>query len=118
MLLSKIRTWQWEAAFVAAILALVVLVTGNSLKEWIGAAAVLLTFMHAQVSDRMAEDQAAKPVPSVDCFGWSTRYFVMKEFLWLSYFLMSQTWSALAGVVLFLIYPAWRKFYRSRKAVN
>lgn len=113
----RLRTWQWEAAFVAAVLFIVVLATGNSLKEWIGAAAVLLTFMHAQVSDRMAEDQAAKPVPTVDCFSWSTRYFVMKEFLWLAYFLMSQTWSALVGVVIFLAYPAWRKFYRRHRPV-
>jgi hypothetical protein len=109
----KIKTWQIEAAVVALVLFSVVLVSGSQVKEWIGALAVLFTFMHAQVADRMAEKQAAMPEPSVDCYPFSTRYYVVKEFLWIVYFVMSQTWTALAGGIIFLIYPLWRKYRRS-----
>ena len=108
----NIRTWQYEAAFVAVVLAAVAYFTGNDIKEWIGAAAVLFSFMHAQVSDRMAEEQAAMPVPSVECHSKAGRYFLAKEALWFVYFVMSQTWAALVGVGIFLIYPFWRRYYK------
>lgn len=106
----RIKTWQMEAGVVAAVLATTVLISGNSLKEWIGAGAVLFTFMHAQVADRMAEDQARMETPSVPCHGKTTVYFTAKEILWFVYFVMSQTWAALAGVIIFLLYPLWRKY--------
>lgn len=100
-----------------AVLALTVFFSGNSLKEWIGACAVFVTFLHAQVGDRMAAGQAAMPDPSVPCHPWSTRYYVSKEFLWIIYFILSGTWSALAGGFIFLLYPFWRKYYRLRQSV-
>jgi hypothetical protein len=115
MSFAKVKTWQIEAGFVVLALSAVAIFTGNQLKEWIGAAAVLISFMHGQVSDRMAEDQASRPVPSVECHTMSGRYFIAKEILWLAYFAMSQTWSALVGVGIFLLYPFWRKYYRRRK---
>lgn len=110
----KIKTWQYEAAVVAAVLGATVLISGNTFKEWVGAAAVFFTFMHAQVADRMAEDQARMENPSVPCHNKTTVYFISKETLWLVYFVMSQTWAALAGVIIFLIYPFWRKYRKSR----
>lgn len=109
-----VRTWHLETAVVAAVLATVALVSGGAL-ELIGAGAVLLSFGHASVGERMREREAARTTPSVECHRWSTRYFVGKEALWLVYFVLHGSWSALAGVGLFLLYPVWRRFWRSRK---
>ena len=109
-----LRTWQIESAVVALVLMAVAACTGNHFREWVGAAAVWITFMHGQVADRLSADQAARPEASVPCWRWAGRYFVTKEILWMLYFILSQTWSALACVVLFLLYPVWRRFYRKR----
>jgi hypothetical protein len=109
------KTWHFELAVVATVLSVVVLATGASPIEWLGAAAVTLTFAHAQVADRLAERDAAREKPSVECHRWATRYLVTKECLWLVYFVMHHSWSALAGVGLFLAFPVWRKWWRRRK---
>ncbi len=111
----KFKTWQLEAAFVSLVLVLTVILSGNTLKEWIGAAAVLFTFMHAQVSDRLAQKQAQMEKPDVPCHGYAARYYMMKEGLWIVYFILSQTWSALAGGFIFLLYPLWRKHRAKRR---
>lgn len=108
----RFRTWQLEAIAVALVLAVVTILTGNKLREWIGSAAVFISFLHAQVSDRLAADQATRPEPLVPCHGRAQQYFIAKEGLWLAYFLLSQTWAALVGVGLFLAYPLWRRYYR------
>ena len=108
----KIRTWQVEHIFVFLILATVAIISGNRPVEWIGVFAVLLTFAHTTVSDRMAEKESLKSKPDVDCYKWSTRYFVLKEILWLTYFFIHQSYTALIGVIVFLIYPIWRRWYR------
>lgn len=111
----KIHLWHIEAAAVAAVLSVVVVATGNSWREWLGAGAVFLSFMHGQVSRDLAVDQARRETPSVSCYRWAGRYFIGKEVLWFAYFLASQTWSALAGVVLFLVYPLWRRYIEGRR---
>ena len=110
-----IRTWQLELAAVAAILATITTATGGGGIELVGAAAVTLSFAHAQVADRLAEREAARARPSVDCHRWAARYLVGKEALWLAYFVAHRSWSALAGVALFLAYPAWRRWWRARR---
>lgn len=109
-----LKTWHAELAVVAVVLTAVVIATGAAAVEWIGAAAVLGTFAHAQVADRLAEKDAAREKPSVECHKWATRYLVGKESLWLVYFLIHQSWSALAGVGLFLAFPLWRRWWRRR----
>jgi hypothetical protein len=108
------RTWHFEMGFVAVVLATVAIATGGSYVELIGAAAVLGTFGHAQVADRLAEKDAAREKPSVECHKWATRYLVGKETLWFLYFVIHQSWSALAGVGLFLAFPVWRRWWRRR----
>lgn len=110
-----IRTWHIEMLVVAAVLAAVALLSGGGWTELLGAAAVTLTFGHAQVADRLAERDAARERPSVACHRWATRYLVTKETLWLLYFVIHKSWAALAGVFLFLAYPIWRRFWRLRK---
>lgn len=109
----KLPTWVLEGAVVAVALIVTVLLSGAAWREWIGALAVQLTFHHAAIADRMAERQRLSPRPDVSCHAWSTRLFVGKEVLWLAYFLLSQTWAALTGVFLFLLYPLWRRYWRS-----
>ena len=105
------RTWQVELAVVALVLSAVALVSPGW-TSWIGAAAVTLSFAHAQVADRLQEKEAARPVPEVDCHRWLIRYLVSKEVLWAVYFISNRSWPALAGVVLFVAYPFWRRWWR------
>lgn len=114
--LSRIEMWQWEACVVMIVLAASVTVSGGEPKEWIGAAAVFFAFMHAQVADHLADAQEKRPVADVTCWPWLNRYFWIKEILWLAYFIISQTWAALAGVIIFIAYRFWRRFYKSRIA--
>lgn len=111
---SFLQTWMVEACVVFIVLATVAMLTGNRLVEWIGTFAVFGTFLHAQVADRMQEKQAIKITPDVHCFRWSTRYFVCKELLWFVYFFIHQSYAALVGVILFLLYPFWRTWWRRR----
>lgn len=80
--------------------------------EMIAALAVLLSFGHAQISDRMAEKQGELDHPTVECYRKMWFYFFGKEMCWLVYFFLSQSYSALVGVFVFLVYPIWRKLYR------
>jgi len=110
----KIRTWMVEQTVVATILSLVVFLTHGGWIEWVGAVAVLLSFAHGSVTDRLAEMEGHREKPQVECYKWAKRYFLGKECFWLVYFIAHHSWSALVGVGLFLIYPFWRSFYRSR----
>lgn len=110
----KIRTWHVEIAAVAAVLLTVAIASGGGWIELLGATAVSLTFAHAQVADRLAEKDAARERPSVECHRWAMRYLVSKELLWLVYFVAHRSWAALAGVALFLAYTPWRRWWRQR----
>lgn len=116
------KTWQVEMMVVGFVLGTVLALTDGGVVEWIGAGAVLLSFGHAQVADRLAEAESERragamhgheDVHAVACHAWATRYLVGKEVLWLVYFVLHQSWSALAGVGLFLAYPVWRRWWRS-----
>ncbi len=109
-----IRTWHVEVAVVAVALAAVVVITRARAVEWLAAAAVCASFMHGQVTTRLAEREAARAQPQVACHAWTGRYYVAKEVLWLVYFLIVHAWSALVGVGLFLMYPRWRAWWRAR----
>ena len=82
--------------------------------EILAAAAVLLTFGHAQIADRLAEKEAEKSFPEVDCYRKMWYYFVGKELFWLLYFFLNHSYSALVGVFVFLTYPVWRRVYRTK----
>lgn len=85
---------------------------GNSPVEWIGWLAILATFSHASIADRMAEKQAALVKPTVECYRWSLFYYIVKELCWFIYFVALHSYAALCGCVVFLLYPGWRKLYR------
>ena len=105
------RTWSLEMALVAVVMAAVAWMSGTG-SAWVGSLAVVLSFGHAQVADRMREKEQARPVPDVHCWRWSDRYFIGKEVTWAAYFMATKSWPALAGVAVFLAYPFWRRFHR------
>lgn len=128
-----VKTFHAELLFVALVLAVAGYFSGAGWVEAIGACAVLASFAHAQVSDRLAEharltDRFAAnmnghlgcPAPGTAhhayCWRWSLRYFVTKEALWLVYFVAHRSWSALVGVFVFLLYPVWRRAHRRGRA--
>ena len=107
------RTWHAELGLVASVLAATVMFTHGGWLDVLCAFAVLAGFAHAQVSERLAEMEGRRARPQVHCWRWSQRYFVAKEVLWFAFFAAAGNWSALAGVVVFLLYPAWRKVWRN-----
>lgn len=113
----KFETWMAESAFVAIALSIVAYATGlhydgQRLVDWIGAAAVLYTFKHASVSDRLAEKQATRPIPDVSCYRKLQQFYITKEVLWVVYFIMLGSYTPLVGCGIFLLFPLWRKFWR------
>lgn len=82
--------------------------------EIIAALAVLLTFGHAQIAERLAEKESLRNKPEVECYRKLCYYFAGKECLWFLYFFMSKSYSALIGVFIFLLYPVWRSIYRNK----
>ena len=111
------KTWMVEIAIVWLVLIGVVGGTRGGLLEAVGALAVLAAFAHAQVAERMREREAQKSKSDVHCHRWLTRYFLVKELLWCSYFVAHRSWAALAGVGVFLLYPLWRKWWRVRRPI-
>ena len=109
----KLRTWHKEALVVASVL-IAVAVYRNSRVEWLGGLAVFFTFMHASVSFRLSEAEERRTVAQVECFRKAQYYFLLKETCWFTYFLLIGAWSALVGVVVFLVYPLWRKYHVSQ----
>ena len=106
------KTWMYEAIVVWVVLAIVAYCSGNSITEWVGAIAVMAAFGHTQISDRLAERQKIKIDPDIPCYKHLLTYFFVKEAMWLAYFILHRSYAALVGVGLFLLYPAWRKFWR------
>lgn len=111
----KLRTYQKEYLFVLAVLVTpLFFIPHIRLTEIIVTAAVFVTFLHAQVADRMQEKQAAMVTPDVECHWKSNYFFMLKEALWITFFIMIHSWAALTGAIIFFLYPFWRKWYRRR----
>lgn len=113
-----LKTYHFEMGFVALVLFLVVFFLKNTPLEYVGALAVLFSFGHASIAERFREREEAKANPGVSCFQKSLHYFLAKEVCWSVYFLGTGCYSALVGVVVFLLYPVWRKVWRSYKPLT
>jgi hypothetical protein len=90
----------------------------GSWTEALAALAVLATFGHASVAERMRERQAAQTTPDVSCHRWTWGYFLAKEALWVAYFTLTGAFAALAGCAVFLVYPMWRSWWRRRHPLD
>jgi len=112
-----LRTYQIEGAFVLTILLTTYFIFSRTWLELIGVFAVYFTFKHASVSSRLEESEASKPkeLVTVHCYGRLKYFFYLKEILWFAFFAISGSWSALIGVVVFLAFQPWRKFYNKNK---
>lgn len=106
----RIHTYQYEAAIALVVLGLSWWAFGHSLNELVGSVAVFLTFKHAQVTDRLSAAEEDRPVPAVECFRLERRYFLGKEMVWATYFLVVESWSPLVGVTLLSGYRVWRRW--------
>lgn len=111
-----IKTYMVEEVFVCMVLVAVAILSSKGLIEWLGVAAVFFTFKHSVIANRMEEAEANRIKKNepiiVECYKKQTRFFYIKEILWFGYFIWLGAWSALVGVVVFLLYPLWRKVWR------
>jgi hypothetical protein len=120
----KIRTYHIEEGVVLISLTLVGVFAGKGLIEWIGVLAVFFTFKHTIISERLQEAEAERAIRdglhtvTVECYPKLGQNFLIKEILWFGYFVLLGAWSALAGVVIFLLYPTWRKYYRKHRPLS
>lgn len=106
------RTWHVEILVVGVVLVTVTLLTKPDWVNWITTLAILFTFNHAQIGDRLQERQAVKEVKDVPCYHKLNKLFVVKELLWITAFLLMHNYAAIVGSGLFALYPYWRKLYR------
>jgi outer membrane murein-binding lipoprotein Lpp len=116
--MNRIPTWVYESLVAAVILGVVFYLGGGSWQEAVGSLAVFVGFLHGQVSDRLSEKEAQRAsAPAaqdlVHCWRRERDYFLVKEVLWLTYFISLKAWAALVGVGLFLTYRLWRHVYRT-----
>lgn len=108
------KTWHYEILVVGCVLCLVTLIFANDSINWLTTLAILLTFNHAQIGDRLQERQASMDKPTVECYHKLHKLFIAKEVLWITVFLLSGIYAAIVGSVLFAAYPFWRKYYRRK----
>ncbi|MDB5265228.1 MAG: hypothetical protein JWN64_799 [Parcubacteria group bacterium] len=126
---KKGSTWHYEAVTVAIILIITAVLTSPSLSSvresaqalkefciiWLSAAAVFGSFLHAQVGTYMAEDMSISETPLTPCYTKLGEYWVYKEILWFLVFFISGAYPAIAGNIIFLLFPAWRKIYKEER---
>jgi len=99
-----------EDILVLVSLSLAAILSGGNYIEWVGVIAVFLSFKHTVIAFRL-EDVIEKREEHGDTafnsHGNQTYYFYAKESIWFIYFFLLGAWSALVGVVIFLLYPLW-----------
>lgn len=108
----RISTYIKEMLVVIPILCITTWINANNTVNWTMTAAVIATFCHAQISDRLKESQQIIANKTVKCYWKLNWYFGIKEILWITAFIMVHTYAAIVGSVLFALYPFWRKLYR------
>lgn len=109
------KTWKVELLVVSLLLLIINIIRDNLFTvELLAAFAVILSFGHAQIADRLAEKEGQKETPDVSCYKKLRFYFIGKELFWCLYFFLNHSYSALVGVFIFLAYPFWRKLYRTK----
>lgn len=107
----KFKTWQYESLVILVLLISTLFFKKIRIEDILCLLGVWFTFMHGQVSERMQEKQGQMAKPDVECYKWSGRYFLIKEILWIMFFLTIKSYPALMGSIVFALYPFWRKLY-------
>lgn len=106
------KTWIYEIFTVGAVLCIVTFISSNDIKNWVVTVAVLLTFNHAQIGDRLQERQAKMDKPTVECYHKLNKLFAAKEITWIIAFILMGGYTAIVGSAMFALYPLWRRYYR------
>lgn len=95
------KTWHIELFVVSVILCATTYFFSNNAINWITTVAIIFTFQHAQIGDRLAERQKILDKPSVECY-WKLRwYFGIKEVLWIVAFVLMHNYAAVVGSFVF-----------------
>jgi hypothetical protein len=110
----EIKTWIYEALIVSIFLIMSLLLNNLSFEAILSAIAVFYSFMHIQVADRLQEQESLKNDINIECYNKLNKYLILKEVLWVMFFIISGAYPALLGCILFIFYPLWRKYYRSK----
>lgn len=107
------KIWIYEQVFVITVLAIINIIRKSYYTaEVLSAIAVVLSFGHAQIAARLNEKVKERKVPEVDGYIKKLWYYSMgREVFWVAYFFIKDSYSALAGAIIFLCYPFWRKLY-------
>lgn len=108
------RTWYYEIFVIAAVLVTVDILFASNLINWVTTFAILLTFNHAQIADRLQERQGKMDKPTVECYHKLNKLFAAKEIVWIVAFILMRNYAAIVGSGMFSLYPIWRKFYRTK----
>lgn len=97
-----------EAWFVMFVLHVVAAFGRRSVADSVCSMAVLLSFLHAQKANGIAErfgQSEAGSRSAGDLWG----VYLAKEAAWVTFFVIGRSWPALAGSALFIAYPLWRR---------
>jgi hypothetical protein len=100
-----------EACFVMLALSAVTAFGPGAINDWVCALAVLLSFMHAQKANGIAE-RCGRSEDEDATTGDLWRVYLAREGAWMTFFVLGRSWTALVGSVLFLAYPLWRRVGR------
>jgi Na+/H+ antiporter NhaA len=63
----------------------------------------------------MAEDMSHSEKPLTECYEKLGEYWVYKEVLWFAVFILSGAYPAIAGNIIFIFFPVWRKIYKAER---
>lgn len=115
------KTYMWEMLFAFVYVFFFATITTDfsdtreHIISFLTSFGVLFAFARTTVADRMAEAQARATERTVSCYRWFTGYLYAGEVCWALVFLISGNFVAMSSIPLFLLYPVWRKWYRSQR---
>ena len=97
-----------EMIVVGSILFVVNLFTANKWNDWLGGVAVFCGFLYTAAVEDLAgnSERTNKKINTKQL----RRSYFLKEALWFSFFIINKNYAPLAGILIFLIFPYWRKY--------
>jgi len=104
----KIPDHVFELSAVVIVLVFTAIVSGRELVEWLGVFGVILTFEYTLIATRLGENEEHGTQEEKKYFKRLLLFYYLKELVWLAYFIILGAWSAIVGVVIFLLYGGWR----------
>lgn len=114
----RVKPSQCEIALVGVSLISIAVLSGAELTDWTASLAVLLGFVHAQLSFDLAERRDTEVGVSRESEIINRLIFVSKESVWLLTFLLLDSYPLLFGAGMFLSYPVWRKWIRGAGSID